>query len=229
VLIGGIPPDETYWPNDDQWAGHYLLLTGYDDDRQAFIAQDTFAEQTRLCLIRPCRITGRRSITFISCCSARPGRDGQGALLGDNWDPDANRQHALAGPRRPRLTDDAFAWFNLGSNLVYFEEYGEAASIRHRPPARPAATHVTLPVRSVLRLFLQRARWDLKALVDYALGITPNAEEAMLWRGWGLYRREAGRGDRSFNAALVENPTTRTPSTPWNSCARIPNSVPRAG
>ena len=33
---------ESYWLNDDRWAGHYLLLTGYDDATQEFIAQDVF-------------------------------------------------------------------------------------------------------------------------------------------------------------------------------------------
>ncbi len=28
--------DESYWPNDDRWAGHYLLVTGYDDASQRF-------------------------------------------------------------------------------------------------------------------------------------------------------------------------------------------------
>ncbi len=32
--------DENYWPNDDRWAGHYLLVNGYDDQKQAFLTQD---------------------------------------------------------------------------------------------------------------------------------------------------------------------------------------------
>ena len=28
--------------DDDRWTGHYLLLTGYDDTRQEFIAQNVF-------------------------------------------------------------------------------------------------------------------------------------------------------------------------------------------
>lgn len=33
---------ESYWYQDDRWAGHYLLLTGYDDATQRFTAQDVF-------------------------------------------------------------------------------------------------------------------------------------------------------------------------------------------
>ncbi len=34
--------DEPFWPNDDLWAAHYLLLTGYDDATQTFTGQDSF-------------------------------------------------------------------------------------------------------------------------------------------------------------------------------------------
>ena len=28
--------DREYWPEDDQWSGHYLLVTGYDDAAEMF-------------------------------------------------------------------------------------------------------------------------------------------------------------------------------------------------
>jgi hypothetical protein len=34
--------DGEYWPNDDLWAAHYLLVTGYDEADQTFTVQDTF-------------------------------------------------------------------------------------------------------------------------------------------------------------------------------------------
>jgi hypothetical protein len=34
--------EEDFWPNDDHWAAHYLLLTGYDDMSSTFIAQDSY-------------------------------------------------------------------------------------------------------------------------------------------------------------------------------------------
>ncbi len=35
--------EEPYWPNDDLWAAHYQVLTGYDDAAQRrFIGQDSF-------------------------------------------------------------------------------------------------------------------------------------------------------------------------------------------
>ena len=50
LLAAGIPVmieesfyfEEPFWPNDDLWAAHYNLLTGYDDVAQAFTGQDSF-------------------------------------------------------------------------------------------------------------------------------------------------------------------------------------------
>ena len=45
VIIEGttsLNPDDTGWPDDDLWAAHYLLLTGYDDATQTFTVQDTY-------------------------------------------------------------------------------------------------------------------------------------------------------------------------------------------
>ena len=49
LLAAGIPvmieeaftTDRQYWIDDDQWSGHYLLITGYDDAQQLFTTHDT--------------------------------------------------------------------------------------------------------------------------------------------------------------------------------------------
>jgi tetratricopeptide (TPR) repeat protein len=54
--------------------------------------------------------------------------------------------------------------------------------------------------------FYARRLDDLFALTEYALKITPNAEEAMLWHGWGLYRSGDTNGAiADFQSALEEN------------------------
>src|SRR4026207_2574401 len=43
VIVEGttsLNPDDTGWPDDDLWAAHYLLLTGYDDTAQNFTLAD---------------------------------------------------------------------------------------------------------------------------------------------------------------------------------------------
>jgi tetratricopeptide (TPR) repeat protein len=48
---------------------------------------------------------------------------------------------------------------------------------------------------------------DLITLTEYALKITPNAEEAYLWHGWAMYRKgDIRQALADFEQALVENP-----------------------
>jgi tetratricopeptide (TPR) repeat protein len=85
---------------------------------------------------------------------------------------------------------DAFAWFNLGSDLVYFDRYEEAAL------AYDKAREIGLPLRMFryqfgpfLAYFHSDRNDDLLVLTDYARGVTEMSEEAWLWYGFGLYRQ----------------------------------------
>jgi tetratricopeptide (TPR) repeat protein len=131
-------------------------------------------------------------------------------ILGPHWDIDYNRQHALevAQADAEQNPEDAYAWFNVGTNLVYFERYREAAQAYDR------ARELGLPQRFLryqfgpfFAYFHTRRMEDLKSLTDYALQITPNSEEALLWQGWMLFRNGDTNGAMSsFQRALVENP-----------------------
>ena len=210
MIEEGFHFEENYWPNDDRWAGHYLLLTGYDDTTQTFIAQDTF--------IGPDRIVPYQSVAenwqtfnYVYILVYRPDQtELVKSLLGEDWDPDVNRQKALdlAQSQTEDDPEDAFAWFNLGSNLVYFERYNEAAR------AYDTARQVGLPQRMLryqfgpfFAYFFSGRNDDLLAITEYALQRTPNSEEALLWRGWGKYRAGDNlQAIEDFQAALEENP-----------------------
>ena len=48
---------------------------------------------------------------------------------------------------------------------------------------------------------------DLMTLTNYTLQLTPNSEEALLWNGWGLYRKDNLQGAiASWRKALKEHP-----------------------
>ena len=132
------------------------------------------------------------------------------SILGEDWEVDRSRQKALERAQAEIDANQAnpFAWFNLGTNLVYFERWGEAANAFDR------ARELGLPQRMLryqftpfFAYFHTRRIEDLLALTEYALKITPNAEEALLWHGWGLYRDGDTPGAiADFQAALNENP-----------------------
>ncbi len=212
VIEEGYPLGESYWPNDDRWAGHYLLITGYDDATQTFTGQDTFVAPDRQFTYAEVdanwKIFNRVYILIY-----QPGQEGTvQAILGQHWEEAYNRQAALetAEAEIAANPQDAFAWFNLGSNLVYFERYLEAAD------AYDEARALGLPQRMLryqfgpfFAYFHSLRTDDLLALTEYALQITPNAEEALLWHGWGLYRQgDDGAALQYFRLAYEANPTS---------------------
>jgi hypothetical protein len=183
--------DQPYWPNDDLWAAHYLLVTGYDDSAQTFTGQDSFHGPNQVIsaatLDSYWQIFNR--VYLLVYPTAQEGA--LKAILGNNWDPDLNRQHALEVSQAETQSEpnNAYTWFNLGSNLVYFERYGEAAS------AYDTARNLGLYQRMLryqfgpfFAYFHAAMTTELLAVTDYALGRTPNSEEALLWHGWALYR-----------------------------------------
>ncbi len=202
--------EATYWPDDDHWAGHYLLLTGYDDATQTFIAQDSFRSPD---MKVPYDEVDKnwQAYNRVYILIYQPDKEPQiKDILGEHWDVDANRQHALEVSKQETADDpeNAFVWFNLGTNLVYFERYQEAAR------AYDTARNLGLPQRMLryqfgpfFAYFFSGRNEDLIALTEYALQRTPNAEEALLWHGWAMYREgRINEASADFWQALQENP-----------------------
>ncbi len=209
VIEEGYYAEESYYPNDDRWLGHYLLLTAYDDATQTFTVQDTFLGPNRQLTYEKLD-EGWKTFNRVYLFLYRPEQEAMiKEILGPQWDIDYNRQYALelAQSEIDANPQDAFAWFNLGSNLVYFERWGEAAR------AYDEARRIGLPQRMFryqfgpFMAYFHSGRIDeLMVLTEYALRITDNSEEALLWQGWGLYRQgdTAGALER-FRAALEAN------------------------
>lgn len=201
---------EPYWPNDDLWAAHYQLLTGYDEAAQTFTGQDSFhgADQ-RLPYQKVDEYWQAFNRLYIIIYLPHQEETVK-AILGPHWDADYNRQHALevAQEETQQRPDNGFAWFNLGSNLTYFERYIEATEAFDR------ARQVGLPQRMFRYQFTPFIAYfhtgqieTLLTLTEYALKITPNSEEALLWRGWAFYRKGMVKEAIAlFEQALVENP-----------------------
>ncbi|HVP22206.1 MAG TPA: C39 family peptidase [Anaerolineaceae bacterium] len=210
MIEEGAPNTISYWPGDDLWAGHYLFIHGYDDTLRVFTAEDTWLGPNRQV---PYETLDRNWQAFnrVYIMIYPPDKeDIVKALLGNNWDVDTNRKNALAQAKAETEKDpkNAFAWFNLGSNQVYFEDYTSAAR------SYDTARQLGLPQRMLryqfgpfLAYFHSQRTDDLMALTKYSLQITSNSEEALLWRGWGLLR-QGKKQDAidSFNAALKAHP-----------------------
>lgn len=201
---------ERYWNNDDLWSGHYRLVTGYDKTTKTFIVQDSFVGPNQIVTFEQLD-RNWQAFNRVFLLIYRPEDETQVTdILGENWDVDINRQNALQTAKSETETDpeNAFAWFNLGTNLAYFQKYSDAAS------AYDTARELALPQRMLryqfgpfLAYFHANRNQDLLAVTEYALKVTANSEEALLWRGWALFR-EGNREEAmaSFNAALEARP-----------------------
>ncbi len=218
LLAAGLPVmieesfffEEPYWPNDDLWAAHYFLVTGYDDAKQTFTGQDSFYGPDRKVSYDQLDEYWQAFNRVYIVLFLPEQTETVQSVLGEQWDVEANRRHALEVARAETAADpeNLYAWFNLGTNLVYFEEWGEAAR------AYDQARDIGWPQRMLryqfgpfFAYFHSGRNDDLMALTEYALDRTPNAEEALLWHGWGTYRNgDTNQALADFQAALNENP-----------------------
>lgn len=217
-LAAGIPVmieegeylEDDAWPNDDRWAGHYILITAYDDANQTFTYQDTWKGPD---LTRPYAEVDEfwQQFNRVYILLYTPDQEPLvREILGVDWDEDANRQNALLAAEAETGGDpqNAYAWFNLGMNQVYFEDYGAAAG------SFDQARLIGLPQRMLRYQFgpffayYNTGRMDdMNELVDYALQITDASEEALIWKGWVLYRQGDTNGAiAQFRLAQTANP-----------------------
>ena len=203
-------PEDTGWPDDDLWAAHYLLLTGYDDSSQTFTAQDTYRGPDKQISYDQIELEWK-PFNYLYLVVYLPDQQQEMMnLLGSNWDADLNRQSALQAAQAAAIANpsDAFAWFNLGSNLVYFERYEESNA------AYDKAREIGLPQRMFryqfgpfLANFHANRNDDLLALTDYALQRTDMSEETWLWHGWAQYRAgKLNEAIKSWRKALAVHP-----------------------
>jgi tetratricopeptide (TPR) repeat protein len=187
-----------------------VLLTGYDDGQRTFTGQDTFIGPDRVFSYEDLDAGWRefnRVYMYLYPQNASPDL---GSILGEDLDPEINREHATEQARSEveAQPEDPFAWFNLGTNLVYFERYDEAAQ------AFDHALALGLPWRFTryqfgpyLAYFHAGRTEDVLMLANATLERTSKAEESLLWRGWAEYRLgDANAAVQDFRRALGINP-----------------------
>ena len=205
-----LPIQDANGPNDDLWDAHYLLITGYDDTAKYIIAQDPLRGPDKQ-IPYDKLMTDWEPFNYLYMVIYKPEDEGEvKSILGADWNPDQNRQNAM-GISQTAITansNDKFAWFNLGSSLVYFERYSEAAQ------AFDKAFTIGLPQRMTRYQFWPFFAYYNADRIDYLLQITEDtykpingyySEEALLWHGYGLLRN----GDT--NGALAD----------WNKALKV--------
>ena len=202
---------ETGYEVVEGWVGHYLLITGYDDEQKVFIVQDATGGADRRASYKEIE-QGWQQFNYLYVLVYPPSKQNViVAVLGDDANEATNRKHALSVAERETKAqpDNAFAWFNLGSNLNYFDRYAEAAK------AFDKAREIGLPKRMLFyqfgpyRAYFNVGRYkDVVDLTTFTIDYRPDVEETYFWRGWAQYQLgKKSLAIADFKSALEVNPT----------------------
>lgn len=132
-LAAGYPVliEKGHDPLDDDWMGHYLTLSGYDDLKDQFIGQDSLIMPDLLVPYGEL-IERWRDFNHVYIVAYPPERESEVySLLGEQRDEHKNYEYT-ANQATQEVTelsgmDLFFAWFNLGTNQIALGDYVNAA------------------------------------------------------------------------------------------------------
>jgi tetratricopeptide (TPR) repeat protein len=214
LLAHGVPVVTPIWitpaPNDG--LGHYRLLIGYDDATARLTAYDSFvAPGVNLGVPYgqfddEWRVTNRTYLPVYPADKA----DLVARILGPDREDRQMYERALAVAQQEAAArpEDAFAWFNVGSNLTALGRAAEAAAAFDR------ARSLRLPWRMLwyqlapFEAYLAEGRAaDVLRLADANLAQAADLEESHYYRGRALQiQGQAAAARAAYQAALRTNP-----------------------
>jgi tetratricopeptide (TPR) repeat protein len=120
-------------PHDHSWLGHYQILSGYSDAKSQFLVYDSYQGPPEAYGVAYDEIAQFwRHFDTVYIVIFPPERVAEvNAILGANTDPQTNFRNAansaLAEANSLTGREQFFAWFNVGTNLVYLQDYTNAA------------------------------------------------------------------------------------------------------
>ncbi len=202
--------EESFWPGDDLWAAHYLLITGYDLGTREWSVQDSYYGPNRKIAMDLLAQTWKPFNRLVFVVYKTTDESKVRGAFGADWDAVSNMNIAAAAAKRETDSNpnDAFAWFNLGDSLLGAKDFDAAAAAFAR------ARGIGLPQRMLRYQFgpLEAAYKtgnidDLFVLANYALDRTPNSEEALTWKGHAyILSGQVDYARKSFERALEAHP-----------------------
>jgi hypothetical protein len=113
------------------WMGHYEVLTGYDDGKGRFIAQDSYIQADFPVPYE--KLLGEwQAFNYVFVVIYPPEREAEAAaVLGPWWDEAESYRLAAQKASEEVFASNgraqAFAWFNRGTSLVRLQDYAGAA------------------------------------------------------------------------------------------------------
>jgi tetratricopeptide (TPR) repeat protein len=214
LLANSVPVITSIWitPKPNDGLGHYRLLVGYDDAAGRFTAYDSFVPPGINLTVPYGQLDDEWRVynrTYVAVY--RPEQAGVvAAILGSDRDDQTMFARALAAAQAEAAArpTDAFAWFNVGTNLVALGRTAEAV------PAFDRARALRLPWRMLwyqlgpFEAYLAEGRLsDVLSLTAANLAQTGDLEESHYYRGRALQAQgEVAAARAAYQAALRANP-----------------------
>jgi tetratricopeptide (TPR) repeat protein len=180
------------------WMGHYQVLTGYDEQEEVFIVQDSFIKQDHEVSYED-MIKGWRAFNYIYLIIYPSEKEAEVmTLLGTDADETANFQNAALRASNEVLgltgIDQYFAYFNRGSSLVQLQDYAGAATAYDKAfEIYPTIPEAERPWRMLWyqtgpywAYYYSQRYYDTLYLADGTLNAMQsdkNLEESYYWRG----------------------------------------------
>jgi tetratricopeptide (TPR) repeat protein len=195
VVEKGLIPSE--W---EGWMGHYLTLIGYDDAEQAFVTLDTFlgpwdSSGLWMSYEEMNEFWRHFNYTFFVVYPPEEETAVHQLLPLPLLEPLAMWQHAVQQAQADIAanSNDAFAWFNLGSSLTELgQRTGETAFFENAAAAYDQARTIGLPWRmlwyqfGIYEAYLANGRTDDIFALTEAMFTSQggqNVEETYYYRG----------------------------------------------
>jgi tetratricopeptide (TPR) repeat protein len=132
MLANNIPVIVHQWlvrPHDGELVGHYRVLRGYDANQGVFIANDPYTGP-RFVITYAQLDEWWRPFNRGYIPAYRPDQEALvAAILGEDWDEEANHLRALAQAQSETQTyADGYAFFNLGDEYLALGDLSAAVS-----------------------------------------------------------------------------------------------------
>lgn len=212
LLANDLPVIVHQWlarPHDGVLVGHYRVLRGYDAERGLFVANDPYTgpqfDITYAQFDEWWRPFNRGYIPVY-----RPEQEALvAAILGDDWDEEANHRRALAQAQAETQTlADGYAFFNLGDEYLALGDPAAAVTAYDQAFAFEFPDHFLWYQFGPLETLNQVG--DYQRVLDVTRQLLAQAgelEEARLQRGLaylGLEDPVAARAE--LEKALIANP-----------------------
>ncbi len=196
------------------WEGHYSVITGYNDNTNQVLTQDSFKGPNYLKDYDSITYDWR-DFNYIYMVLYPPEREGMVlSILGPEADAGANLNNALvkaqanATLHKDDIKELAFDWFNIGTTLQLLGRNEDAALAFDQ-----ARSYGTLPFRMLwYQTHMYRAYFyaeEYQTVIDLATVTleTPGLEESYYWRGWAYYQKgNVNAAITDMRAALDEHP-----------------------